>query len=72
MKLLNLPSEPSHIINYVDTETFHFFILWVVEKMRMDEECEGYEEEDITNKVIDIMFYAHKHNKLFQVYMEQR
>ncbi len=72
MKILNLPADPKHIINYVDTETFEFFIKWVINKMRIDEDCEGYEEEDITDKVVDIMFYCHKHNKLFQEYLEQR
>ena len=71
MKIINLPENPSHIINYVETEISEFFIRWVVNKMRQDVDCEGYEESDITNTICEIVFYPHKHNKLFQEYLSE-
>ena len=70
MKVVNLPEAPDHIINHIESERFEFFIRWVVNKMRLDVDCEGYEESDITDTICEIIFYPHKHNKLFQEYLE--
>ena len=70
--IMALPSEPSHIIIYVDTDDMAFFIHWIVDKMRKDEECEGYEESDITDIVVGIATEPHKYNREFQEYKQQK
>ncbi len=71
-KILNLPSEPSHIINYIDTDTFQFFIYWLRDKLIIDEKCEGYEDREIMNILLQAVFEPHKYNKEFQKYLKYR
>ena len=64
----SIPSDPSHITNYKDTETFIYFLMWVRDKMREEEKNEC----DITYTIIDIVWECWKYNKEFQEFQKQR
>ena len=66
-KILNLPAEPSNIINYKDSQTFVYFLMWVRDKMRK----ENKKESDITDKIIAIEWQCWKYNKLFQEFKNE-
>ena len=68
-KILNLPAEPSHIINYIDTDTFQFFIYWLRDKMIEEGE---FEDRHIINILLSPVFSPHKYNKEFQKFQKQR
>ena len=64
----SIPSDPSHITNYKDTETFIYFLMWVRDKMREEKKNEC----DITYTIIDIVWGCWKYNKEFQEFQKQR
>ena len=68
-KILNLPSEPNHVINYIDTDTFQFFIYWLRDKMIEEGK---YDDRQIMNIIIQAVFESHKYNKEFQEYLKYR
>ena len=68
-KILNYPAEPSHIINYIDTDTFQFFIYWLRDKMIEENE---FDDRHIINILLSAVFSPHKYNKEFQKYLKYR
>ena len=68
-KILNLPAEPSHIINYIDTDTFQFFIYWLRDKMIEEGE---FDDRHIINILLSAVFSPHKYNNEFQKFQKQR
>ena len=66
-KILNLRDDSSSIINYKDSQTFVYFLMWVRDKMRK----ENKKESDITDKIIAIEWQCWKYNKLFQEFQNE-
>ena len=56
MKVLNLPSEPSHIINYIEDDMFIFFLYWLRDK----------KDYNSATDIISVVEAPHKYNKEFQ------
>ena len=68
-KILNLPAEPNHVINYIDTDTFQFFIYWLRDKLIKEGK---YEDRQIIGIIIQAMFESYKYNNEFQEFQKQR
>ena len=64
----SIPTDPSHITNYKDTDTFIYFLMWIRDKMRKEKK----KESDITDKIIAIEWQCWEYNKEFQEFQKQR
>ena len=56
----SIPSDPSHITNYKDTETFIYFLMWVRDKMRKENVYDDSVANAIANSNVDASLKVNK------------
>ena len=46
-----------------NSDSFLWFLKWYVEKLRYDENCDGWTDEQITERVLDVIEKPYKFEK---------